>query len=454
MLSRRSLRDKLSRRGKGLSSRDMTQVILRDFDLDKEFAVSNNVNSKIISEPWVKSFSLEALEDLGLSVFYRDMLMTFFLHCEDITYNEIRSKMIELLGDHLSPATSKKSPNGIPRSLRKRILRRLTGLLDTLEPFYELLSRTEVHRLIVSPRLNIRLHKVGDRSENIPLFFCIEEYILFSRVLSKRIESLNQGSICIVGDESKSLRIEQVKDSRDNESSFIFKKIASQGVTVLDVIRRQMLSPSLARSITRLLKDQVGGILIYGGVSTGKTSLLAALLSSLSIKRVPLLISCSDEIKSSHPHLHYFNEEAIISATKEGRIEELLDSIAQLGVSDIFIDNASRASFQFAAKAFRRYRIVPVVVGQGKSLDSILVAIVGGEFFSSKEVSEITPIVISLSYTQEGTSIDSIREIKFEHGKLNSLDLISRSPEGLNWIQSTDDSSKSIFFDSVVITEG
>ncbi|HMO18270.1 MAG TPA: hypothetical protein PKA63_13280 [Oligoflexia bacterium] len=399
--------------------RDATRIIILD---NEKISNGNPLSSEALAKSsalrqksWADNYSLKELESLGLLTFYREMLKVLFEKTDRLIGCQVREEIRNALQISIDSSTSLKRKDVFPARLRKQLFRRLYSLLNDFGPIAELMLDASVQRVVLTHRSQVRIHKLGRRVSSSNIFACEEEARLFIACMRTRFYEGGSSVVIHAGRADFQFFVESVFDEQHKAGSLIIKKLPFQGVTLLDLIRRKMISPDLARSLSRVTRESLGGVFIMGGRDTGKSSLLGAFMSTLSSQRIPLLIDYSGEVRCSHANMHGISREELERAVISGRIDEKINSIMSLGITDIFVDVIDKNIFSFVSRAFSRYPVQVYATGRGVSFDAVFASLSNEYYLDSESFAKVFPLCVLLEDDLEGPYLSKVVELSADN---------------------------------------
>ncbi len=89
------------------------------------------------------------------------------------------------------------------------------------------------------------------------------------------------------------------------------------------------------------------GYLISGGLDSGKSGLLSALISSLSANSVPLIIANDKDLGTCHPHAELLTHDDIERLLSGDTHRSFEDSIFRMGAKHVFVDDLNPRLYGF-----------------------------------------------------------------------------------------------------------
>ncbi len=243
------------------------------------------------------------------------------------------------------------------RYVRRRMVSRLISLLINFDPLKEILQDPLVVGITVSGRSYFRVHNNNGSISTLNWFVSDEESKLLKMVLSKLLQG-GKPDILLSNDLYAS--ISSLRSSDYHKGSIVVAPMRSRKKSMLDLIKAKVLSPQLARNVSKSMLNSGKGFLISGGLDSGKSGLLSALISSVSSNAVPLIIADNEELKSCHPHAEILSHDEITSSLSHSTSRFIEDSIFRIGAQFLFVDDLNPSLYLFLLRMRLVYDI-PIV---------------------------------------------------------------------------------------------
>ncbi len=324
------------------------------------------------------------------------------------------------------------------RYLRRRMVGRLISLIIDFDPIREILSDMQVRGITLSGRNCFRVHYVNGSITNLNWFVVEDEAKLLKMVLSK---FLVDSKVDIKLSDNLEASISSLRINDFNEGSLIISPKRARKRSMLDLIKAKVLSPQLARNISQSMLSLEKGFLISGGLDSGKSGLLSAVISSVSTNSAPLIIADNKELKACHPHAEILSHAEISDLLANTSNRFLEDSISRMGARHVFVDDLSPALYLFLLRLRLVYDI-PIVatipsINPKNFLKYLLEDVRLLKNLNNNEVDEVEvtnlldafPFIISLSKERDLRGISCIYETSAAGKNFHLVPIVRRQFE-------------------------
>lgn len=399
---------------------------------DEQYEVPVDLVSALstVSLPWDQRFPLILSHSQDLTMQYLKLINMLEVEVRSGIEESLKTKIIRISREVIGRTTDQVHS----RYARKRIIGRLLSLLVNFDPIQELLSGENVVGLTISDKEYLRVHYANGLMQTFNWFVSSEEAGLLKLILARRCEigqfnlKLSQNIVATIS----SLRTENLSQG----SIFITPK-RSKKKSMLDLIRAKVISPQLARNISKSIISSGQGFLISGGLDSGKSGLMSALVSSLSPNFVPLIIANDPDLGDCHPHAEILSHNEINQLLEGSSYRKFEDNIFRMGARHVFVDDLNPKLYMFLLRLKLVYD-VPIIATipsiNPKQFLKYLIEDVHSLMRLHRDIDESEilqlvdafPFVISLSGDKESKGVSCIYEVNSSGKLLNLVPVVRR----------------------------
>lgn len=444
-----SLRSKLSKRKKPLKAQEATQVIYLDTLLD-DFNASENTaaNNQPLKVSWFDKYQISEIKKADVLLHYK---MTLHVLMESLQKDptlpvrvHLKKALLSLYGMNGTISA------GITRKTRKEIFRRLSSLLQGAEAFFEILNDQSITRVVVSDRLTVRQYKNDGGLQNIVFFYCEEENRAFRACLNHIVEERGDYGVMVFEGQVKNLIVEQLL-LHDQSSHLVIKQVSKTNGGMLELIRAKMFNPLLSRGLSKIVKERAAGVIVSGAPNTGKSRMISGLLSALPLQRVPLVIGNVTRLKVSHANATTISEHTLMSYVRDQREEEFISSMSKMGLTDVFIDDATPEMIPLLFRFSDQCGVYPIISLRGDA--HRVIESIAKKNETLDYLCKFAPLIIDLGGVSDESSLKAIYEVQKINASPTLVCITEKVSNDLVWNLTGVSCESARFFDTLKVTD-
>jgi hypothetical protein len=412
-------------------SRETKVIVLSD----EKYEIPSELLSSFVSssQPWNQRFSLGESNNQDLRVQYAELISVLLLDLYNTSEESLKSKIIR----HSRDIISRNTDQIYSRYARKRMLGRLLSLLVDFELISEVVGDDKVVSVTISEKDYFRVHYNDGTMLTQNWFTSQEEASLLRLVLARKFE-LGQTTLTLPA--NLDVTISSLRSENLQSGSIFITPVRSKKKSMLDLIRAKVISPQLARNVSKSIIGSGQGYLISGGLDSGKSGLLSALISSLSANSVPLIIANDKDLGTCHPHAELLTHDDIERLLSGDTHRSFEDSIFRMGARHVFVDDLNPRLYGFLLRMKLVYDI-PIIatipsINPKQFLNYLLedVRFLSGlqRDVDEAEISQLVdafPYVISLSAEKQFKGVSCIYELVSSEKSFHLVPVIKRMME-------------------------